>query len=256
MRKPYIAANWKMNLDADAIDAFCAELSDFLLDFDSVSVGVFPPSVYLPQTVRALAGTGAVVGAQTCRPEASGAFTGEIAARMVADVGAKATIIGHSERRQLFGETDADVVARRDAALAEGLDIILCIGETLEQREAGRTDEVVLGQLDAGLAGLTPDVLRERITLAYEPVWAIGTGVTASPDQAEEVHAGLRAWLATLGDAGAALAGKLRIIYGGSVKPANATELIAKPNIDGFLVGGCSLKPDFIEICAAANASA
>jgi len=240
MRKPYIAANWKMNLDADAIDAFCTELADFLLDFDAVSVGVFPPAVYLPQTVRALAGTGAVVGAQACRPEANGAFTGEIAARMVADVGAKATIVGHSERRQLFGETDADVVARRDAALAEGLDVILCIGETLEQREAGRTSEVVLGQLDAGVGGLTPDVLRERITLAYEPVWAIGTGKTASPAQAQDVHAAIRARLAETHGGEAAAATLIQ--YGGSVKPDNVSELMACPDVDGALVGGASLQ--------------
>ncbi|GJM21988.1 MAG: triosephosphate isomerase [Planctomycetota bacterium] len=240
MRKPYIAANWKMNLDADAIDEFCAELSEFLLDFDAVRVGVFPPSLYLPQVVRALAGTGAVVGAQSCRPEASGAFTGEIAARMVADVGAKATLIGHSERRQIFGETDADVVARRDAALAEGLDVILCVGETLEEREAGRTNEVVIGQLEAALADLTPDVVRERVTLAYEPVWAIGTGKTATPDQAQEVHASIRARLAE--GLGGEVASATIIQYGGSVKPDNVSELMACPDVDGALVGGASLQ--------------
>lgn len=242
MRQPYIAGNWKMNLDAASIDAFCVGLRDVVESFDSVRVGLFPPIVYLPQTVRAVAGTGVVVGAQTCHPAEKGAFTGEVSAPMIADVGARACIVGHSERRQLFGESDADVVARRDAALAQDLDVILCVGETLEQREAGQTESVVLGQVDAGIAGLDADALPKRLTIAYEPVWAIGTGKTATPEQAQEVHALIRARLAEA--LGGEAASHTIIQYGGSVKPTNVVELMACPDVDGALVGGASLELD------------
>ena len=241
MRQTFIAGNWKMHLDGESIAAFCAELASATLPAD-VRVGIYPPFVYLPQVVSALAGTDVIVGAQTCRPEDKGAFTGEVSARQVKDVGATSVIVGHSERRHVMGETDADVRARLDAALALGLDVVLCVGETLEERQAERTAAVVATQLDAGVNGLDGEVLSRRVTIAYEPVWAIGTGLTASPAQAQEVHAMLRGRLAqAFGDD---VAASVTIQYGGSVKPDNVVELMACPDVDGALVGGASLKYD------------
>jgi len=241
MRRPFIAGNWKMHLDGASISAFCAALRDGASDREDVTVGVFPPFVYLAQVVDALAGTGIVVGAQTCHPEPKGAFTGEVAAVQVKDAGASHVLVGHSERRHVFGETDEDVRARLDAALACGLDVILCVGETIEERQADRTGEVVATQLDAGTKGLDPETLANRITIAYEPVWAIGTGLTATPDQAQEVHTMIRSRLA--GAFGSDIADRVIIQYGGSVKPANVAELMACPDVDGALVGGASLEP-------------
>jgi triosephosphate isomerase len=244
VRRPYIAGNWKMHLDRRAVDDFCAGLRQRLADPFGCRLGIFPPVVYLARVVDALAGSGVTVGAQTCHPAAQGAFTGEVSARMLADVGADAVIVGHSERRQLFGETDADVRARLDAGLAAGLDVILCVGETLAERQAGQTFAVVRRQLDAGLSGLAAETLARHVTIAYEPVWAIGTGHTATPAQAQEVHAALRAQLGEL--AGERAAGETIIQYGGSVKPANAAELMDCPDVDGALVGGASLElPSF-----------
>ncbi len=245
MRRSYVAANWKMHLDGAAVDAFCARLPALAREAADVRIGIFPPSVYLARVVGALAGRPLTVGAQAARPEERGAFTGEIAARQVKDVGAGALIVGHSERRTLFGETDADVRARLDAALALGLDVIFCLGESLAERKAGRTDEVVLAQLQAGLAGLSPRDIAQRVTIAYEPVWAIGTGLVATPDQAQQVHALLRAAVARLADEATARA--VVIQYGGSVKPDNFAELIACPDVDGALVGGASLDVSMFE---------
>jgi triosephosphate isomerase len=242
VRTPFLAANWKMNLDRAAIADFCRALRAFAAEAGRppARLGVFPPAVYLGQVVEALAGSGVVVGGQACRPEREGAFTGEVAARMLRDVGASHALVGHSERRQLFGESDADVRARLDAVLGCGLDAIACFGETLAERQAGRTLEVVDRQLDALVAGLPAEALAARVTLAYEPVWAIGTGLTASPAQAQEVHAHVRARLAQL--AGGAVAARVLVQYGGSVKPDNVAELMACPDVDGALVGGASLK--------------
>jgi len=242
---PFVAANWKMHLDRAAIAEFCVALRVLDESRPATRVGIFPPSVYLPQVVEALSGTSIAVGAQTARPEDKGAFTGEVAARMVADVGATHVIVGHSERRTLFGETDDDVRARLDAALAAGLDVIFCLGETLDERQAGQTTEVVTRQLRAGFSGLDSDVLAERVTLAYEPVWAIGTGLTATPEQAQEVHALLRTEMTEL--AGADAAAAVAIQYGGSVKPANADELMNCADVDGALVGGASLQAETFE---------
>jgi triosephosphate isomerase len=242
---PFIAANWKMNLDGAAIAEFCGALRTLDQSRPATRVGIFPPAVYLARVVEALAGTSIAVGAQTARPEDNGAFTGEVSVRMVADVGATHVIVGHSERRAIFGETDADVRQRLDAALAAGLDVIFCLGETIEQRKAEQTTEVVSRQLHAGLDGLDGDVLAERVTLAYEPVWAIGTGLTATPEQAQAVHALLRAELTEL--AGADAAAAVAIQYGGSVKPGNATELMNCADVDGALVGGASLMPESFE---------
>ena len=239
MRVPYIAGNWKMNLDREAVDGFCSELAQSAQGGD-VRVGVFPSFVWLERVASALSGTNVVVGAQTCRPEESGAFTGEVSVSQAKDAGASCVIVGHSERRHVFGETDADVRARLDAVLDHGLDAILCVGETIDERKAERTNEVVLGQLDAGVNGLDGELFSSRVTIAYEPVWAIGTGLTATPDQAQAVHASIRERLqAVVGEAPAAAA---TIQYGGSVKPGNVAELLACPDIDGALVGGASLQ--------------
>jgi len=257
-RAPFLVANWKMHLDRAAIAAYCVPLrglaSELSAEGAALRLGVAPPFVYLSETVAALAGSGIAVAGQTCRPEAQGAFTGEVSARMVKDVGASHVIVGHSERRRLFGESDAEVRARLDAALAAGLDVIFCLGETLDEREERRTEEVVSRQLAAGLKGLPGATLARRVTVAYEPVWAIGTGVTATPAQAQEVHALLRSQLAGL--AGAEAAGRTLIQYGGSVKPENIAELFAQPDVDGALVGGASLEftlfAAIVRLCAPA----
>ncbi|RKY18567.1 MAG: triose-phosphate isomerase [Planctomycetota bacterium] len=253
MRTPYLAGNWKMHLGRAEVDAFCAALAGMQRP-DGVRVGIFPTDVWLERTSRALAGSEVVVGAQTCRPEHKGAFTGETSVTQVQDAGASAVIVGHSERRHVLGETDADVRARLDAALAAGLDVLLCVGETLEQREANQTDAVVLGQLTAGTEGLDGALLSERVSIAYEPVWAIGTGKVATPDQAQAVHASIRAHLAQ--GFGAPAAERSCIQYGGSVKPGNVSELLACPDIDGALVGGASLTFDsFAALIVAAGGS-
>lgn len=241
MRRPFIAGNWKMNLDrrsavdlAHAVRAVADRRSD-------VDVAVFPPFVYLDELARTLAGSRVRLGAQNMCAEDSGAFTGEVSAAMLKDVGCELVILGHSERRHLFGESDELVGRKVQKALAAGLEPILCVGETQEEREGGQTEEVVRRQLAAGLAGLArPDAL--RVTIAYEPVWAIGTGLTATPDQAGAVHDYLRGVLAGLYDQ--ELSETVRIQYGGSVKPTNAAELMAQGGIDGALVGGAALKGD------------
>src|ERR1044071_6604925 len=187
MRTPFIAGNWKMHLDRAGVAEFCRALKTSAADpaRPPCKLGVFPPFVYLPAVAEALAGSGVAVGAQTCRPEKDGAFIGEIAARMVRDVGATHVIVGHSERRHLFGEKDGEVRARLDAALSCSLDVIACLGETIEDRKAGRTIEVVARQLPALSRGVRGEPLASRVTLAYEPVWAIGTGLVAKPAQAQ-----------------------------------------------------------------------
>ena len=258
-RPPFIVANWKMNLDRAAARDFCVRLrgleGELKQEGSAVRLGVCPSFVALVEVAAALAGTRIAVGGQTCRPEAQGAFTGEVSARMVKDAGATHVIVGHSERRRLFHETDSEVRARLDAALAAGLDVIFCLGETQDERNAGRTDEVVLRQLEAGLRGLPGETLSRRVTIAYEPVWAIGTGVTATPAQAQQVHALLRAQLAEL--AGGEAAARTTIQYGGSVKPENIADLFANPDVDGALVGGASLEfPLFAAIVRLATPAA
>ena len=217
-----------------------------------VDVGVCPPFVYVDGVARALRGVGSKVmaGVQDVYHEASGAFTGEVSCGMLKDVGATMAIVGHSERRHVLGETDAQINKKVKAVLAAGLECILCIGETLEQRNAGETDRVNQVQLTAGLAGVGADVL-SRLTVAYEPVWAIGTGKTATPADAQSAHAAARKVLASLfGDSAAQ---GIRIQYGGSVKAENARELFGQPDIDGGLIGGASLQADsFIKIVLAA----
>lgn len=215
-----------------------------------VDVAVFVPFPYLAQAQSSLAATAIAWGAQNLSEHAQGAFTGEVSAAMLADFACAYVLVGHSERRSLFGDTDARVAAKVEAALARGLQPVLCVGETLAQREAGETATVVGAQLAAVLERVGVAAFA-RMVLAYEPVWAIGTGRTASAAQAQEVHAALRQQVARLdGDVAAAL----RIVYGGSVKPENAAELFAMPDIDGGLIGGASLvAKDFLAICRAAG---
>jgi triosephosphate isomerase (TIM) len=250
LRKPFIAGNWKMNLLRDSSVALVHGLLDSLVPSESVEVAVCPPSVYLHDVGAALRGSLVALGAQNMSCEAEGAFTGEISADMLLDLGCRYVILGHSERRQLFGETDATVNQKTAVALAKKLTPIVCVGETLEEREGGKTEAVVAEQVRGSLAGLTAEQ-GGKLVIAYEPVWAIGTGKTASPAQAEEVHARIRGLLTEL--FGASTAETIRIQYGGSVKPDNAAELMGQPNIDGALVGGASLKVEsFAAIVAAA----
>ncbi len=240
-RRTYIAGNWKMNLDrrsarelALAVRDGCARLSDR-------DVGVFPPFVYLSEVVAALEKSGIRVGAQDVSDRPGGAFTGEVSAAMLRDVGARSAIVGHSERRHVFGQGDELINAKLGAALEAGLEVILCVGETLSEREAGQTEVVNARQLTRGLQGVSARDL-ERVTIAYEPVWAIGTGRNATAAQASEVHGYLRGLLGGLYDQAAAQ--RTRIQYGGSVKPANAAELLGAPDVDGALVGGAALEAE------------
>ncbi len=244
MRRPVIAGNWKMNGTTAESVLLARELAERLASGVEPEVIVAPTFTALIPVREALGGTAVALAAQNLHWETKGAYTGEISAEMLVDAGCSHVIIGHSERRALFGETDAAVNRKVIAALAQGLTPIVCVGESLEQRESGATREVVLSQLDGALAGLDGDAVGQLI-LAYEPVWAIGTGHTASPEQAQEVHGWIRDRLAEL--AGPAVADIVRIQYGGSVKPANIATLMAKPDIDGALVGGASLKADSFE---------
>ncbi|HZU20477.1 MAG TPA: triose-phosphate isomerase [Gaiellaceae bacterium] len=228
-----IAGNWKMFKGAAEAAAFCRALRGAALP-DGVDVVVAPPYVSLSEAVQALAGTEIGVFAQNCHWERDGAFTGEVSAPMLKELGVYGTIVGHSERRHWFGETDETAARRASAALAEGLHVIACVGETLEEREAGETEAVLRRQL-------APFEHDDNLVIAYEPVWAIGTGRTATPETAQEAHDAIKARF------------DLPVLYGGSVKPENAAELLAQPAIDGALVGGASLDLDsFVAICSAA----
>ncbi|MEM6332444.1 MAG: triose-phosphate isomerase [Planctomycetota bacterium] len=250
-RRPTIGGNWKMNLHRqEALD-----LSKALAEHaktDGVDVAVFPAFPYLATVSEVLceAGSAIALGAQDLSSEGNGAFTGEVSSSMLTDVGCKTVLAGHSERRHVIGESDVVINAKVLKALADGLEVVLCIGETLEQRESGKTDAINAGQLGYGLAGVSAAQM-SKVTVAYEPVWAIGTGKTATPDDAQDAHAAIRGVLRMLYDGGVADA--TRIQYGGSVKPANAADLFARPDIDGGLIGGASLKSDdFLSIIDAA----
>jgi len=250
MRKPLVAGNWKMNGSLESVQEL---LSGILAGLDQVKVAevaVCPPYIYIPAVQQQLSGSPIPWGAQDLSTEKAGAFTGEVAASMLNDFACTYVIVGHSERRTYHKESDELVAKKYAAARAAGLVPILCIGETLEEREAGITEEVVARQLDAVMDLEGVDALADGV-IAYEPVWAIGTGKTATPEQAQEVHAFIRGRVAAKS---ATVAEGLRILYGGSMKPDNAKELIGKPDIDGGLIGGASLKPaDFLGICTAAN---
>ena len=241
MRKPYIAGNWKMNLERRSGLELAGALREAFGARTDVDAAVFPPFVYVEEVARALSGSPIRVGAQNCCDEAQGAFTGEVSAAQLVDVGAQSVILGHSERRHLYGEGDELVNRKVHAALDVGLEVILCVGETLDERREGRTEAVVKRHLSRGLEGVAAAHLRS-VTIAYEPVWAIGTGQTATPEQAGEVHAYLRGILSGLYSD--RLAEETRIQYGGSVKPGNVRELMAVRDVDGCLVGGASLEAD------------
>jgi len=249
MRRQLVAGNWKMHGSRTSTQALLAELEMSLKADWQIDIAVFPPYVYLTDAVRLLEGSRIAVGAQDVCAESGGAFTGQVCASMLKDVGCSYVIVGHSERRRWYHEDDA-LVARKFAAASEaGLIPVLCVGESLEEREGHHTERVIARQLDAVIAMHGVGAFSSAI-LAYEPVWAIGTGRTASPAQAQEVHEFLRGRIHAQD---AKIAGHLRILYGGSVKAGNAAELFAMPDVDGGLVGGASLSADeFQQICAAA----
>jgi triosephosphate isomerase (TIM) len=252
LRRPLVVGNWKMNGDAASNQRLIAALRARPTPPGQVEVAVCPPFPYIAQVAQDLAGSSIAWGAQDVAQQDNGAFTGEVSARMLAELQCAWVLIGHSERRQLFGETDQSVADKVSQALAQSIQPVVCLGETLEERRADITEAVLARQLDvvapvlAGSGG--------RFVLAYEPVWAIGTGLTATPAQAQAVHAFLRARLV---QAGVAEAASVRILYGGSVKPGNAAELFGQEDVDGGLIGGAALvADDFIAICNAASASA
>jgi len=238
MRTKIIAGNWKMNKTASEAAALIEEIKAELEGVSGVEVVVCPPSIDLKDAAAAVAGSSVGLGAQNVHWAESGAFTGEISAAMLIDMGVKYVIIGHSERRQYFGETNETVNKRTKAALAAGLIPLVCVGETLEERDSGQMESVVVSQVRESLADLGEDI--SSIVVAYEPVWAIGTGRTATPAQAQEVHALIRRTLAEISSGD--MANKVRIQYGGSMKPDNAVELLGQPDIDGGLIGGAALQ--------------
>jgi triosephosphate isomerase (TIM) len=250
-RRPFIAGNWKMNTRRSSAVELARAVVAGVGKSDKVEVAVCPPAAYLSIVADAVAGSPVELGAQNLYAANDGAYTGEVNAAMLTDVGCRYVILGHSERRQLLGETDELVSKKMQAALAGNLIPIVCVGETQAEREAGKTEKVVETQVRGSLAGLD-EVRAAAIVLAYEPVWAIGTGLTATPAQAEAVHAMIRQLLGEMFTP--EIAGQIRIQYGGSVKPNNAAELMGQENIDGALVGGASLQAaDFLAIIKAAQ---
>ena len=248
MRRALIAGNWKMNLDRAGSVALASAIAERSKAVEGVDLAVFPPSVYIDAVRGSVAGSRLGYGAQNMYPEPNGAFTGEISASMLVDLGCRYVILGHSERRHILGETDQQVNQKTQAALAAGLVPIVCVGELLDEREQGQTGQVIRQQFNGSLGNLTAEQIG-KLVIAYEPVWAIGTGKVASPEQAEEVHKDLRKILADRYNA--TIAQSIPILYGGSVKASNAAELLAQQNVDGALVGGASLKADeFLGIAA------
>ncbi len=250
MRQKLVAGNWKMHGGLEANAALLRSVAAGAAGLGQVAVAVCVPYPYLAQAQSLLTGTHVAWGAQNLSEHAKGAYTGEVSASMLSDFGCRYVLVGHSERRSLYGEGDALVAAKFMAAQAAGLCPVLCVGETLAERERGETAAVVAAQIDAvlGVAGIEAFA---KAVVAYEPVWAIGTGRTATSDQAQEVHAAIRAQLASVDGR---VAGALQILYGGSVKPGNAQELFGMPDIDGGLIGGASLVgEDFLAICRAAT---
>ncbi|MEK4014271.1 triose-phosphate isomerase [Peribacillus sp. FSL M8-0224] len=251
MRKPIIAGNWKMNKTLSEATAFLEEVSNLIPKQDVIDTVVCAPALFLDQLVQAAKGTDVKIGAQNMHFEESGAFTGEISPIALADLGVSYVILGHSERREMFNETDEAVNKKAHAAFAHQLTPIVCCGETLEQREAGETNDFVGSQIEKGLAGLSDDQLKQAV-IAYEPIWAIGTGKSSSAQDANEVCAHIRSVVADKFSNEAAAV--IRIQYGGSVKPENIKEYMAQPDIDGALVGGASLKSDsFLQLLEAGH---
>jgi triosephosphate isomerase len=239
-RRPFIAGNWKMYKTCDEAVETARNLKKLVTDAADVDIMIAPPFTALSQVAEAVSGSNIAVGAQNMHPAAEGAYTGEISAGMLLSTGCRYVIIGHSERRQYFGETDQSINQKIRSALQAGLLPVFCIGETEAQRDAGNTFSVLDKQVENGLESYVSDDLK-TLTVAYEPVWAIGTGKTATTEQAQEVHAYVRQWFAKRFDD--RFAQRLRILYGGSVKPSNVKDLMAMPDVDGALVGGASLDP-------------
>ena len=250
MRKPIIAGNWKMNGSRSSIKELLEGIKAGMGDVKSAEVVVCAPAIYLADVSEQLSGSKVAWGGQNLSTEAKGAFTGEISADMLLDFKSEYVIVGHSERRTLYGDTDQLVAEKFEVARKAGLKPILCIGESLEERESGVTTEVCARQINAVIEKSGIEALADGV-IAYEPIWAIGTGVTATPEQAQETHAAIRKLIA---DKDAAVAEKVRIQYGGSMNAGNAAELLAMDDIDGGLIGGASLKAeDFLAICKAAG---
>ncbi|HIE98096.1 MAG TPA: triose-phosphate isomerase [Planctomycetes bacterium] len=252
MRRFLVAGNWKMNTNrASGQDLAAALAENAPAAEDGVEILVCPPHPYLTTIADKVSGSGVQVGAQDVYFEAGGAFTGEVAVDMLKDVGCEYVIIGHSERRHVIGETDEIINRKVKAAIAGGVKVILCVGELLSDREGGNTESVLDAQMSGGLADISEQDAKELV-IAYEPVWAIGTGVTASPEQAESAHEHLRKWVANRYNS--TFSDQIRILYGGSVKADNAETLMGQANVDGALVGGASLKPElFVPIIDAAR---
>lgn len=252
-RKPYVGGNWKMNTNRTTGAELTRAVADGVMRIDGVEVAIFPPFPYLlaARSILRDRSSSIKLGAQDVYYKPDGAFTGEVSTEMLKDCGVSVVIVGHSERRHQLGETDENINSKVRAVLDSGLECILCVGETLDQRTAGHTDPVNQRQMRTALADVPGDHMG-RLVVAYEPVWAIGTGKTATPEDAQDVHAKLRKLLTNL--YGNDIAQRVRILYGGSVKADNAPELFAQPDIDGGLIGGASLKPaDFIAIVRAAS---
>jgi triosephosphate isomerase len=248
-RTPFVGGNWKMNTNAREGVDLARSLSSGTAGTGGVDVAIYPPFVYLREIHDATSGSDILLGAQDAYDQPDGAFTGEISTEMLKDVGVRSVLTGHSERRHVIGESDTIVNKKTRAVLNAGLQCVLCIGETLEQRESGNTDAINEHQTRAGLEGVSKDQLTS-VVIAYEPVWAIGTGKTATPEDAQDAHAKIRQLIGQMYDQEAAEA--IRIIYGGSMKPGNAAELMGMADIDGGLVGGASLNAqDFLEIIRA-----
>jgi triosephosphate isomerase len=239
MRTPLMAGNWKMYKTPAETKAFFTTLLPLVAQSTGVDIAICPPFVDIAAAVEAAAGSRVAIGGQNCEYRKEGAYTGEVSAPMLKAAGCSCVIIGHSERRQYYGETDATVLLKTKAALENGLQAIVCVGELLADREAGKTNDVLATQFNGGIAGLTPEEFA-KIVIAYEPVWAIGTGKVATPEIAEDAHKVIRGLAAA--KFGAAAADKMRILYGGSVKPNNVKGLMAQPDIDGALVGGAALE--------------
>jgi triosephosphate isomerase len=252
-RTPIIGGNWKMNTGLESGMILASSVVDGVEEYASCDVVVYPPFPFL-QAVESVVGSSAVyLGSQNMWHEESGAFTGEVSASMLGEIGVTSVLIGHSERRHIFGESDQQIAAKVVSGLGNGLQVVLCVGETLEERESGDTLNIVLSQLKSGLSDVDTTQM-DAIVIAYEPVWAIGTGKTATPQDAQVVHAAIRSSIGTMYDSN--IAQQTRIQYGGSVNPENAADLFACEDIDGALVGGASLSADsFVAIVMAAQLS-
>ena len=251
MRRTVIAGNWKMNMTPSETAKFIKELAPMVAGMDKCDIVLCVPAIDIPAAVEAAKGSNIKIGAENVHFKASGAYTGEISANMLVEAGVEYVVVGHSERRQYFGETDQTVNLRTLAAINAGLKPIVCVGETLEQRELGYTETLLKYQTKIALTGVTAEQLK-NVVIAYEPVWAIGTGVTATADQADEGNGFVRAAIAEM--YGAEVAEEVTVQYGGSMNDGNAKELLAKANVDGGLIGGASLKTDkFTAIVKAAN---